>query len=94
MICEKELKELCNKYNIRYQHFPTTKIILLDSGLDEWQVKYDLRKQKKGFCLLHRNKFRNKSKYHTQRELHNIFQVIDCVGRHKNLIINLSNLVK
>ena len=91
MIDEMELKRLCNKYKIKHKVFSQTKVILLDSGLDEWQVKYEEHKDKP-FCLLHKNKCRQKSKFHVQRYLRTLYQTIHCVANHKNVLTNIYGL--
>ncbi len=40
MINEKELEYLCNKYGIEYQLFQETDTIIINVGLDKWEVKY------------------------------------------------------
>ena len=85
MIDEKELSKLCSKYKIKYQYFPNTKIILIDTGIDEYKIRYNEGKEKP-YVLLHKNKCRQKSKFHTQRKLRTLFQTIDSIARHKNVL--------
>lgn len=85
MINETELHNICAKYKIKYKIFHQTGTILLDSGLDEWLLKYRPNKEKP-YCLLHKNKIRNKSKFHTQRHLRTLSQSLDCIASHKNIL--------
>lgn len=88
MIDEKQLDYLCKKYNIRYKIFPVTGIAILDTGLDEWRVKY-IPGRLRPYCLLHKNKFRQTNKFHVQRWLRTIPQVIDCVASHKKVLTQI-----
>jgi hypothetical protein len=88
LIDEVELKKICDKYKIKHKYFPQTNIVLLDSDLDEWQVRYNKHKDKP-FCLLHKNKYRQKSKFHIQRRLRTLQQTIHCVASHKNVLIKI-----
>lgn len=85
---EHQLKYLCNKYNIKYQIFEGTGTILLDSGCDEWQIKYIPHKHKP-YCLMHKNKFKQKNKYHIQRHLRTLYQSIDSIANHKGLLTSI-----
>ena len=84
MMCELTLKRLCEKYNITYQIFSATNTVFLDTGLDEWQIKYKPYKERP-FYLLHKNKGKNKNKFHIQRPLRTIEQSIDCIVSHKGI---------
>lgn len=88
MINKLNLQRLCKKYNIKYKLFEETKIILLDSGLDEWQIKVKDKKHKP-YCLLHKNKLRQTDKYHIQRHLSNLYQAIDSIANHKKVLSNI-----
>lgn len=83
MINESKLQYLCNKYNIKYQFFESTNVILLNTGLDIWKIKYFPHKNKP-FCLLHKNKIRQTNKFHIQRWLTTLYQSLDVVVNHKN----------
>ncbi len=85
-----KLKYLCDRYNIKYKIFHQTDIILLDTGLDEWKIKKTNSKNKP-YCLLHKNKTRLKNKYHTQRKTNTLFQAIDIIIKHKNVLYKLYN---
>ncbi len=85
MINEAELQRLCSKYNIKYKVFHQTNTITLYTGLDDWMIKYNPGKSKP-YCLLHKNKVRNRSKFHVQRHLRTLYQSLDCVASHKNIL--------
>jgi len=86
MIDEREVRKFCGKYNIKYKYFPQTNIVILDTGFDEWQIKYNKGKEMP-YSLLHKNIFNKK--FHTQRKLRTLFQTIDSVVRHKNVLLNI-----
>ena len=90
MICETKLKRLCDRYNIKYKYFESTNIIYLDSGLDEWQIRYVPQKDKP-YQLLHKNKIGRSDKYHTQRWLRTMNQSIDCIAGHKKVLSTVYN---
>lgn len=85
---EIELKLLCNKYNIKYKVFLGTSVAILDTGIDEYQIKY-MEYRDRPYCLMHKNKIRQTNKFHTQRYLRTLFQVIDSVASHKGILINI-----
>lgn len=93
MINEIELKEICDKYKIKHKHFPQTKVILLNSGIDEWQVKYNEHKDMP-FCLLHKNRYERKNKFHIQRRLRTLQQTIHCAASHKNVLTKIYGIDK
>lgn len=88
MINELELERLCKRYKIKSKVFKETGIIILDSGLDEWQIKY-IENKIKPYCLLHKNKCKQTSKFHVQRWLRTLPQSIDCVANHKKVLSQL-----
>jgi hypothetical protein len=88
MIDELLLQRMCNQYNIKYQIMETTNIILLDSGLDQWMVKIESHRDRP-YCLMHKNKLRQTKKYHTQRYLRTLGQLLDSVASHKRVLINI-----
>lgn len=90
MVSEEKLKQLCDKYNIKYKYFETTNMIYLDTGLDEWQIRY-VPKKEKPYQLLHKNKTSRADKYHTQRWLRTLNQSIDCIARHKKVLKTIYN---
>ena len=86
----KEFEKICEKYKIKHKVFYGTNTIILDSGLDEWRIKYTSNKDMP-YCLLHKNKSKQKNKFHTQRNLRTLYQAIDCVIRHKNILNKVYN---
>ena len=91
MINEKELeqfKQLCNKYRIKYQFFNITNIILLDSGFEQWMIRY-VHNRDKPYCLMHKNKLKQTEKFHVQRWVKNITFAFDTIISHKNILVNL-----
>lgn len=85
LINEVELQNICSKYNIKYRIFHQTNIITLYTGLDDWMIKYNPGKSKP-YCLMHKNKIRNRSKFHVQRHLRTLYQSLDCIASHKNIL--------
>lgn len=83
-----KIQYLCDKYKIKYKIFEVTNYIYLDSGLDEWLVKYQPGREKP-FCLMHKNKIKQTKKYHVQRYLRTEYQLIDCVANHKKILVNM-----
>jgi len=88
MFDTQQLQTLCNKYNIKYQLFDGTGTILLDSGLDQWMIKY-VGNRDRPYCLLHKNKIKQTKKYHVQRWVKNFLFAIDTIVEHKKVLVNL-----
>ena len=87
---EKQLKYLFNKYKIRYKIFEATDIVLLDSGLDEWLIKYQHGRDQP-YCLMHKNKLKQTKRFHVQRWLSNFYQSLDSLLSHKNIFVDHSS---
>ena len=85
MINQKQLEYLCRKYSIKYQYFEVTDIALLYTPLDTWQIKY-VGNRDRPYCLLHKNKIKQIKKFHVQRYLRTLPQLIDSILRHKNVL--------
>jgi len=85
MINQKQLEYLCRKYSIKYQYFEVTDIALLYTPLDTWQIKY-VGNRDRPYCLLHKNKIKQTKKFHVQRYLRTLPQLIDSILRHKNVL--------
>jgi len=88
MINKKELEQLCNKYRIKYKYFDTTNIILLDSGFEQWMIRY-VHNRDKPYCLMHKNKLKQTEKFHVQRWVKNITFAFDTIISHKNILVNI-----
>ena len=88
MINEQQLKLLCDKYKIKYQLFHSTNIVLLDTGLDLWQIKF-IENKSKPFCLLHKNRFGHLNKFHIHGWRRNLFQTIDSICTHKKVLVDI-----
>ena len=85
LVNELQLKYLCDKYNIKYKIFEATDTIILHTGLDDWIIKY-MPGRNRPYCLMHKNKVRQTNKFHVQRWLGSISNVIDCVASHKRVL--------
>jgi len=88
MINEIELKALCNKYKIKYKLFQLTNTIILDTGIAEWLIKHLGNNRDRPYCLMHKNKLGQTSKYHIQGYKKTLFQAIDSALTYKNIIVN------
>lgn len=88
MIDELLLQRMCNQYNIKYKIFENTGTIILDSGLDEWMVRIEPNRDRP-YCLLHKNKIRQTKKFHVQRYLRTLGQLLDSVASHKKVLTSL-----
>jgi hypothetical protein len=85
VIDELLLQRMCKPYNIKYKIIEGTDTILLDSNLDEWMVKIDPSKERP-YCLMHKNKIRQTKKYHVQKWLRTLPQLIDRIIGHKMVL--------
>ena len=85
---EVELKLLCDKYNIKYKVFSGNNVALLDTGIDEYQIKY-MEYRDRPYCLMHKNKIRQTNKYHTQRYLKKLSHALDSIINHKKVLVNI-----
>jgi len=85
MINQKQLEYLCRKYEIKYQYFEATDIALLYTPLDTWQIKH-VGNRDRPYCLLHKNKIKQTKKFHVQRYLRTLPQLIDSVIKHKKVL--------
>ena len=85
MIDQKQLEYLCKKYKIKYQFFESTDIVILDTGLDIWLIKH-VGNRDRPYCLLHKNKIKQTKKFHVQRYLRTLPQLIDSVIKHKKVL--------
>jgi len=88
MIDELEVEKYDAMFGTRSKIFFDT--IIIDSGIDEWQIRI-INKHRKGVCLLHRNKYGRTNKFHTQGFKSNIFQGYDSIYRHKNVLSCVKN---
>ncbi len=88
MFDESTIKPWCDKYKIKYKIFPKTNIMLLDTGLDEWQVRFTGNKFKP-YCLLHKNTRSDKNKHHIQERLQNLDYVFEEIITHKGVLVKI-----
>lgn len=92
---ELQLKQLCNRYKIKYKYFSQTETAIIETGLDEWIIKFQKGKERP-FHLLHQNKIKPRKKpifgFHTQRRLRTLEQAIDCIIQHKGVLSNLKKV--
>jgi len=86
---EKQLKYLFNKYKIRYKIFEETNVLLIDSGLDEWLIKYHHGRDRP-YCLMHKNKLKQTKRYHVQGWKTKFEHLLDSLLSHKNIYIDHS----
>ena len=86
---EKQLKYLFNKYKIRYKIFEETNVLLIDSGLDEWLIKYQHGRDQP-YCLMHKNKLKQTKRYHVQGWKSNFYHSLDSLLSHKNIFVDHS----
>ncbi len=91
MFDESIIKPWCDKYKIKCIVFPKTNTMLLDTGLDEWQVRFTDNKFKP-YCLLHKNTRKNINKHHTQRKLKDLDHVFHAVVTHKGVLTGVYGL--
>lgn len=84
------LKKLQKRYKFNYRFFDITDTVYIDTKIDEWQIQYIPGKYKP-YRLLHKNRTKNQSKFHTQRYLKKFSHAIDSIIRHKHGRNILSN---
>lgn len=87
----KQLDYLCKKYKIKYKVFESTGTVYLETGLDDWLIKYVGNNRDRPYCLMHKNKIRQTKKFHVQRYLTKLSHALDSVINHKKILVNMSS---
>lgn len=84
------IKKLDAIFKTKSRIFPN--IIYVDSGSDEWQLKFTGRTVQP-ICLLHKNKNCKKNKYHFQRYKSNILYAYQDIYRHRKQIKRKDDII-
>lgn len=92
MISELEIQKYDQMFGTRSKYFPYSNIIMIETPLDSWKIQVTNRKIKP-VCLLHKNKFGRKNKYHIQAYKSELYHAYHSIYTHKNWmpIINKCN---
>jgi len=82
---ELDIKRYDQMFGTRSRYFPPD-IILIATDLDDWIIRIT-NKKKRGICLLHRNKFGRRNKYHIQNYKTTLYHCYDSIYHHKNPLL-------
>jgi len=93
MIDELEIKRYDKMFGTKSRIFQPDIILITSSFDDDWSIRIT-NKKNKGICLLHRNKYGKKNKYHTQSWKTQLYHVYDSIYKHKNSCLYKINIEK
>ena len=82
-----EIKSITSKFNIdKFQYFPETETLFIDTGLDFWKITYHPRRERK-YNLYHQNKFGSRNIFHLQGIKTELYHAIHSIFTHKNVLM-------
>ena len=82
IIDELEIKRLDNKFGTKSKYFPQTNTIIIETPLENWQIKITSKKTK-GIYLYHMNKRGQRDRYHFQSAKTKIYDAYDSIYNHR-----------
>ena len=92
MIDELEIQKYDQMFGTRSRYFPPDIILVTSSFDDEWVIRVK-NKQTKGVCLLHKNKYGRKNKFHVQGNFKScLLHAYDSIFNHKNPLKYKANI--